>query len=81
MNPVSVIVHKFRIADVEDPMLYAGEPLYQWEQSEAGQWIMKHAVEQPVWNMIPNPDWYGNEVLIRAVLKPEDYTYWKLKYE
>ena len=80
-NNINVVVHKFRMADVEDPELYAAEPLYQWEKSEIGQWVMKNSVEQPVWNLIPNPDVYGHEVIIRAKLRPEDYTFWKLKYE
>lgn len=81
MKTVKVIVHKFRMGDVEDPQLYAAEPLYQWEQSEAGQWVMKNAVETPVWNLIPNIDFYGHDCIIQAEFKPEDYTYWKLKYE
>lgn len=76
-----VIVHKFRMGDCEDPQLYAAEPLYNWEHSEAGQWIMKNADEPPTWNLIPNVDFYGHECIIRAKLSPENYTYWKLKYE
>lgn len=81
MSNVNVVVHKFRMGDVEDPQLYAAEPLYKWETSEMGQWVMKHSVDQPTWNLIPNLDIYGHEVIIRATLRPEDYTYWKLKYE
>jgi hypothetical protein len=81
MSNINVIVHKFRMADVEDPQLYAAEPLYKWEHSEPGQWIMKNSIETPTWNLVPNLDIYGHEVIIKAVLKPEDYTYWKLKYE
>jgi hypothetical protein len=81
MSNINVIVHKFRMADVEDPELYAAEPLYKWEHSDAGQWIMQNAIDKPTWNLIPSPDIYGHEVLIRANLTPENYTYWKLKYE
>jgi len=81
MSAINVIVHKFRMGDVEDPQLYAAEPLYKWETSEMGQWVMKNSIDQPTWNLIPNLDIYGHEVIIRATLRPEDYTYWKLKYE
>lgn len=81
MKNIHTVVHKFRMGDVEDPALYVAEPLYKWEHSEQGQWVMKNSVEQPTWNLIPNPDIYGHEVIIRAVFKPEDYTFWKLKYE
>ena len=42
-----IVVHEFTMGDVDDPDLYAGEPLWQWQQSEEGQWIMDHAVETP----------------------------------
>lgn len=81
MKNISVIVHKFRMGDVEDPVLYAAEPLYKWEQSDAGKWIIQNSVEQPVWNLVPHADFFGHEVIIKAILTPEDHTYWKLKYE
>jgi len=78
---INVVVHKFRMGDVEDPALYAAEPLYQWEHSEPGQWVMKNSIQTPTWHLIPNPDFFGHEVLIRAIFTPEQHTYWKLKYE
>jgi hypothetical protein len=39
-----VVVHNFPMGDVEDPDLYAASPLYEWQQSEAGAWVMAHAV-------------------------------------
>lgn len=78
-NNISVVVHKFRMGDVEDPELYAAEPLYKWEKSEVGQWVMKNSIEQPRWNLVTNPNTYGYEVIISATFKPEDYTFWKLK--
>ena len=30
----TVIVHRFKIGDVEDPVLYAAQPLYDFEKSE-----------------------------------------------
>lgn len=76
-----IIVHKFRMADVEDPYLYAASPLYEWEISEPGQFIMKHAIEEPVYNIVPNVDWLGHECVVTAILKEKDILYWKLKYE
>jgi hypothetical protein len=45
-----VKVHEFNMGDVEDPDLYAAQPLYEWQQSEQGKWIMEHAVEPPFWH-------------------------------
>jgi hypothetical protein len=45
-----VVVHKFTIGEVDDPDLYAGQPLWEWENSEAGQWVKQHAIETPIWH-------------------------------
>lgn len=75
-----ITVHKFTMGDVEDPVLYAGEPLYKWQSSEAGQWVMEHAVETPVWHRQVNPTMYGHTFIIRARLTAQDITYFLLKF-
>jgi hypothetical protein len=75
-----VVVHTFRMGDVEDPDLYAGEPLWQWQQSEIGKWVMQRSMDTPVWHRIGDPMNYGYVYRITAKLKGPDYTYWVLKY-
>lgn len=74
------IVHSFTLGDVDDPDLYAAEPLYNWEQSDAGQFIMKNALETPMWVREVNHAQYGYNYAIKAKLKPEHYTFYKLKF-
>jgi hypothetical protein len=76
-----VIVHQFKMGDVEDPILYASQPLYEWEHSEEGQWIMSHAVESPVWHRHADPFNYGYNFAITAKLKERDYTHWLVKWK
>lgn len=76
-----VKVHEFNMGDVEDPDLYAGAHLYQWEESEIGQWVMEHAVEKPFWHRIVNPYTFGYTYYIIARLKEQDQTYWALKWK
>jgi hypothetical protein len=45
-----VVVHKFRMSDVEDPDIWAGQSLYEWQESEQGKFVMKNAVDKPEWN-------------------------------
>ena len=73
-------VHKFRMSDVEDPEIYAAEPLYKWEKSEIGQWVMKHAVEPPTYLFRTDYASYGFEVTVDARLQEEDATYFCLKW-
>lgn len=64
----TIVVHEFVLGDVEDPDLYAADPLIKWEQSEIGQWVMQHAVETPSWYRIPDTMQYGYKYQIRAKL-------------
>ena len=79
-GPLTVVVHSFRMGDVEDPDLYAAEPLYQWQQSEMGEWVMANAVQTPSWHRSADPHNYGYAYSIRAELAPKDYTYWWIKW-
>jgi len=76
-----VIVYRFIVGDVEDPDLYAGEPLYKWQQSEMGQWVMEHAIETPVWHRFSDPVTFGHKYAIRAKLSGKDLTYFYLKWQ
>lgn len=76
----SVVVHTIMMGDVEDPDLYVAHPMYEWERSEEGQWIMKHSIPAPSWHRLIDHNTMGYQYKIRAYLKPVDYTYWKLKF-
>lgn len=75
-----VVVHHFPMGDVEDPDLYAADPLYKWQQSEAGTWVMAHAVEPPFWVRQPDLSNYGYRYYIVARLREQDQTFWRLKW-
>jgi hypothetical protein len=76
----SVIVHRFKMGDVEDPDLYAAQPLWAWQQSEMGAWVMEHSVETPMWHRQANPNQYHTDYAVQAWLRGADYTYWVLKW-
>jgi hypothetical protein len=76
-----VMVHEFTMGDVEDPDLYAAEPLYEWQNTEAGQWVMAHAVETPFWHRTVDPASYGHKYCVIARLREQDQTYWTLKWQ
>ena len=75
-----VCVHEFVVGDVEDPDIYAGEPIWKWQQSEAGAWIMEHAVEKPYWMSQMDYNSYGYKYRIMARLSDKDQTFWRLKW-
>lgn len=76
----NVCVHEFTVGDVEDPILLAGEPLWQWQQSEEGAWIMAHAEETPQWTTFTDYASYGTRFKIIAKMSSQNETFWKLKW-
>lgn len=76
----NVVVYRFKMGDVEDPILYAAQPLLDWEKSEIGQWVLTHAMESPMWHRQEDPLQWGHQFAITAKLKGKDYTYWQLKF-
>jgi len=77
---MDILVHTFRLGDVEDPDIYAAEPIWAWQQSAAGCWVMEHAVEKPYWTRRTDYQSYGYEFNIVARLSEADAVFFKLKY-
>ena len=75
-----VVVHSFNMSDVEDPDLHAAQSLWEWEQSDAGQWAMKNAADTPTWYRMINNQNYGYTYQIRAKLMGPALTEWLLRY-
>jgi len=75
-----VVVHRFRLGDVEDPDLYAAEPIYNWEKSEPGQFVMKHAIGQPEWHRHHDMYGYGHEYAIVAELEMKKLSEYYLRF-
>lgn len=81
--PVKVLtikIHEFMVGDVDDPVVYAAEPLIQWEKSESGQFVMSNAIEKPEWRQWFDPMAYSTRFCIIAKLTEKDANYFALKY-
>jgi hypothetical protein len=76
-----VCVHEFTVdCDVDDPVLYVGEPLLAWQNSESGQWVMEHAAEQPYWIKNLDVHLYIYQVRVMARLSEQNQTFFQLKW-
>ena len=75
-----LVVHRFKMGDVEDPDLYAAQPLLEWQNSESGKWIMDHAVEVPIWHRHISPMNYHTDYAVSAKLTAQDATFFILKW-
>lgn len=76
-----ICVHEFTMGDVEDPDLYAAQPLWEWQESPAGQFVMEHAVEQPYWIRQIDHSNYGYKYKIVARLSEPMQTFFRLKFQ
>ena len=75
-----ICVHTFNVGDAEDPDLYAGEPIWKWQQTDAGKWIMENAIEPPYWARFIDHNQWGYNYKIMARLSEQNITYFKLKF-
>jgi len=80
-GPLTVTCHKIRMGDVEDPDLFVAQPIWEWQQTEMGKWIMDHAIPSTArWDRMIDPSYMGWQYVIRADLHPKDYTFWWIKW-
>lgn len=75
-----VCVHTIKMSDVEDPDLFVADPIWKWQNSEAGQWVMENAVEQPYWTRHTDTWNYGYVYKIMARLTEQNQIFWELKW-
>lgn len=76
-----ICVHEFTMGDVEDPDLYAAQPIWEWQESEAGKFIMEHAAEPPYWIRSVDHSSYGHQYRIMARLSEQNQTFFRLKFK
>ena len=75
-----IVVHKFDVADVDDPDLYAAQPLCKWQESEPGKFIMKHAIDKPKWQRHMDPVWMGYRYIVIAELEKKKLSEFYLRF-
>ena len=77
----NIVVHEFSMGDVDDPDLYAAQPISEWQDSAAGQFVMAHAVEKPYWTRRVDQYSYGYQYAIVARMREPDQTFFRLKFQ
>ena len=80
MAVIKVLLHEFKMGDVEDPEIYAAQPLWEWQNTEFGQWCMANCKTPPVFHINRDVHNYGFLITVTGELEEKDYVFWKLKY-
>jgi hypothetical protein len=78
---ITHVVHTINMGNAEDPDLIVAQLIYEWQQTEAGKWIMENSNPTPSWHCQVDNTTYGQLYLIKAYLTHKQLTFWKLKYE
>ena len=73
-------VHEICIGDVEDPDLMVADPIWKWQESEAGKFVMEHAVEKLYWTRHLDIASYGHVYRVVARLSEQNELFWTLKW-
>jgi hypothetical protein len=73
-----VCVHEIRMGDVEDPDLFVASPIWEWQQTPPGKFVMEHAVEKPYWINRLDHSTYSHVYKIIARLSEQNETFWRL---
>ena len=74
-----VIFHSFRMGDVEDPEIYAAQPIYEWQQTEHGQWVMSNCAD-PAYRIGSDPNYMGYRITLYGELTDQDAVFHELKW-
>ena len=75
-----VVVHRFVLDAVEDPEIYAAEPLIEWQQSDAGKFVMKNAIGKPTYHKQIDHNSMGYRFVIVAELEKKKLSEFYLRW-
>lgn len=75
-----IVVHRFDISDFDDPDIHAAQPIWEWQESEAGQFVMKNAINKPEWQKHMDPMFMGYRYIIVAELETKKLSEFYLRF-
>lgn len=69
------------MGDVDDVDIYVAQPIYEWQQTSRGKWVMAHAQDLRYYTS-PDPNTMGYRVIIRGEMEEGPLlTEYLLKYD
>lgn len=72
-------VHKFTMPCYDDAEVMVAEPIYKWQQTDKGLWVMKHGIDH-VFHLYLDPAAYNQNVMISAMITPKRWTEFCLRW-
>jgi hypothetical protein len=74
-----ITFHTFSMGDVEDPELYAAQPLYAWQQTEQGQWVIEHCAD-PRYIVRSDEHNWGHQIIVYGEVQDQLATEYLLRW-
>ena len=75
-----ITFHSFSMGDVDDVDIYVAQPIYEWQQTEQGKWVMEHA-NNLTYHTAPDPYKFGYRITISGEMDTgAQLTEYLLKY-
>jgi hypothetical protein len=76
-----IVFHKIRMGDVEDPDLFVAQPIWEWQQTEQGKFVMENAVPNShEWHRHLDPLTYGHQYAIVAEMSSKKLSEYYLRW-
>jgi len=57
--------HSFTMGDVDDVDIYVAEPIWRWQQTDQGRWVMENAKDL-IYLTSADPNTFGHRISIRG---------------
>ncbi len=68
------------MGDVDDVDIYVAQPIYEWQQTEQGKWVMQHA-QNLTYHTAPDLHTFGHRITICGEIEESvQLTEYLLKY-
>lgn len=64
-----ITFHSFSMGDVDDVDIYVAQPIYEWQQTDQGKWVMQHA-QNLTYHTAPDLHTFGYRVAITGDIDP-----------
>lgn len=76
---IRTIFCQFSLGDVDDPEIYLAAPVYEWQQTDHGKWVMENCKDVS-YSVSTESDTFSYRVTIYGHLEDKEHTYYRLKY-
>ena len=76
-----VVVHRFKIYEFEELDLHAADPIWKWQNSEKGKFVLEHAISAPEYKKKLDHISLGYEYAIIAELEKKRLSEFYLRFD